>query len=166
MPAAVPESSSPLAAHPLTMSTLEIAGLTGKLHKHVLADARKVLVALDLRPAEFSARYRDAKGEDREVIDLPKRECLILVSGYSIEMRARIIDRWLDLETALAGGPGRDRRPGRQPPVQAPQPAAPVRVPSARRAARLDSETGGCKGACGARHRGSVAERWLVGGAS
>lgn len=89
---------------PLTMSTLEIAGLTGKAHKHVLADTRKMLASLEIQPAEFSARYIDAKGEAREVLNLPKRECLILVSGYSVEMRARIIDRWLQLEAALAGG--------------------------------------------------------------
>jgi hypothetical protein len=88
---------------PLTMSTLEISGLTGKAHKHVLADARKMLLALEIQPAEFSARYLDAKGEAREVLNLPKRECLILVSGYSVEMRARIIDRWLELEAAISG---------------------------------------------------------------
>lgn len=47
----------------LTMSSLEIAGLTGKAHKHVLVDVRKMLLALGRQPAEFSARYLDAKGE-------------------------------------------------------------------------------------------------------
>jgi phage regulator Rha-like protein len=40
------------------MSSLEIAGLTGKAHKHVLADIRKMLAELGYQRAEFSARYR------------------------------------------------------------------------------------------------------------
>jgi len=88
--------------HALTMSSLEIAGLTGKMHKHVLRDIRKMLAELGGgQPAQIWSRYIDAKGEAREVCNLPKRETLILVSGYSTELRARIIDRWIELETAV-----------------------------------------------------------------
>lgn len=83
---------------PRTMSSLEIAERTGKAHKNVLADIRKMLTELGFQPAEFSARYRDAKGEERECFNLPKRECLTLVSGYSVALRASIIDRWMELE--------------------------------------------------------------------
>jgi hypothetical protein len=96
-------SKNDITTMPLTMSSLEISGLTGKRHTHVLRDARKMLIELGVEPAQFWAGYKDAKGEVRESFNLPKRECLILVSGYSTELRARIIDRWMQLEQAMAG---------------------------------------------------------------
>lgn len=63
------------------MSTLEIAGLTGKRHDHVLRDADKMLAELGSNAPKFGGVYLDAKGEQRRCINLPKRECLILVSG-------------------------------------------------------------------------------------
>lgn len=80
------------------MSSREIAELTGKDHKNVLADMRKMLQDLGIQPAEFSAGYKDAKGEVRAEYQFPKRETLILVSGYNVQMRAKIIDRWQELE--------------------------------------------------------------------
>lgn len=81
-----------------TMTSREIAELTGKEHKNVLADIRRVLEELGLAAADFSATAQVAgpNGSTRqiEVYNLPKRETLILVSGYSVVMRARIIDRW------------------------------------------------------------------------
>ncbi len=61
------------------MSTLEIAELTGKLHKHVLAKARKTLENIGLEPAKFLAGYVDAKGEKRECLELPYFETMTIV---------------------------------------------------------------------------------------
>lgn len=84
---------------PLTMSSLEIAKLTGKDHKHVLTDIRSMLEGLEIEGAEFSAPYKMPSGQNTTVFNLPKRECFILVSGYNLKLRAAIIDRWQELES-------------------------------------------------------------------
>jgi len=85
---------------PLTMSSLEIAKLTGKDHKNVLADVRAMLEGLEIDTAEFSAMYKADNKQMYEKFNLPKRECFILVSGYNLKLRAAIIDRWQELEGA------------------------------------------------------------------
>ena len=82
----------------LTMSSLEIADLTGKQHKDVIRDIRNMLNQLEIHSAQFCAQYKDSIGRSLPMFNLPKRETLILVSGYSVAMRARIIDRWQELE--------------------------------------------------------------------
>jgi phage regulator Rha-like protein len=84
------------------MSSLEIAERTGKMHFHVLTDIRHMLATLGLTDTVFRGSYRDATGRSLPCFNLPKRECLILVSGYSVELRAAIIDRWQELEQAQA----------------------------------------------------------------
>jgi phage antirepressor YoqD-like protein len=88
-----------------TMSSREIAELTEKRHDNVLADARKMLVELHGEGGILSfqdTQVNPQNGQEYPVLRLPKRETLILVSGYSVTMRARIIDRWQELEEAQA----------------------------------------------------------------
>lgn len=82
------------------MSSREIAKLTGKVHRNVVRDATNMLVELyDVRDAlRFEDIYLDSMNRKKTQLLLPKRETLILVSGYSVELRARIIDRWMELE--------------------------------------------------------------------
>ncbi|MBI6944740.1 phage regulatory protein/antirepressor Ant [Pseudomonas putida] len=90
----------------LTMTSLEIAKLTGKEHKNVLADVRKMLEALGHTSAEFSAHMEVPmpRGGYRteECYALPRRETDVLLTGYSIPMRAKVIDRWHELEAQVA----------------------------------------------------------------
>jgi hypothetical protein len=92
-------------ATPLTMSSLEIAGLTGKRHDHVVRDIRAMLKALEAKGEgpfpQFWGKVASDGGRPLVVAYLPQRESLILVSGYSVELRARIIDRWAELERAI-----------------------------------------------------------------
>lgn len=89
----------------LTMTSREIATLTGKRHDNVLRDARAMLAELHGEGGvlSFEGTHRDPQnGQEYPVLALPKRETLILVSGYSVAMRAKIIDRWQELEAQAA----------------------------------------------------------------
>ncbi|WP_375611020.1 MULTISPECIES: Rha family transcriptional regulator [unclassified Bartonella] len=81
-----------------TMSSVEIAELCGKQHKNVMRDIKQIFSELKFEPAKFLSTYVDEQGKPRPCYNLPKRECLILVSGYSTTLRAKIIDRWQELE--------------------------------------------------------------------
>lgn len=85
-----------------TMSTLEIAKLTGKRHDHVMRDTQKMMEQLNIHAPQFWGSYKTKQGNEYGLFNLPKRETLILVSGYSVELRAKIIDRWEYLENKLA----------------------------------------------------------------
>ena len=83
-----------------TMSSREIAELTGKEHRNVMADIRVMLDQLGIEHAEFSARYLAGNNQEQPMFVLPKELTLTLVSGYSVAMRKAIIDRWMALESA------------------------------------------------------------------
>lgn len=82
-----------------SMSSLDISELTNKQHKHVIRDIKNMLNELEIPQPKFGSSYKDANNQDRKCYNLPKRECLILASGYNIKLRAKIIDRWHELET-------------------------------------------------------------------
>jgi len=81
-----------------TMSSLQISEITGKEHKHVLSDIRRILAEAEIEGAGFLAPYKMPSGQMATVYHLPRRECDLVVSGYSVKYRLAIIDRWQELE--------------------------------------------------------------------
>lgn len=81
-----------------TMSSLEVAELTGKAHFNVMRDIRSLLEQ-KVNQINFElVEYTDKKGEKRSCYNLTKKGCLILASGYDAKLREKIIDRWEELE--------------------------------------------------------------------
>ena len=81
-----------------TMSSLEIAKLTGKEHGDVLKDIRRVLAEVEIGEGEFSGTYLDKSNRQSPCFNLPRRECDLIIAGYSAKYRLAIIDRWQELE--------------------------------------------------------------------
>jgi len=81
-----------------TMSSREIAELTGKSHDNVLRDARLLVKQGVLRTEETPYTHPQNRQTYTE-FRFTQRDCLVLVSGYNAHLRARIIDRWQELET-------------------------------------------------------------------
>ena len=81
-----------------TMSSREIAELTGKRHDNVMADIRKMLA--EIHSPEKSGQYKDTTGRTLPMLMLDKDETMCLISGYSAIMRMAIIKRWQELESA------------------------------------------------------------------
>ncbi len=83
-----------------TMSSREIAELTGKEHDNVRRDILKMAQELSLT---FEEKVLPSNGgRPSKVFFLDKENTLILVSGYSIKMRAAIIHRWQELESQVS----------------------------------------------------------------
>lgn len=86
----------------ITMTSLEIAELTGKEHRNVLRDIEEQLGQLkEISLLKFEQSYTNARGRTYKMYRLPKREVLILIAGYSVQLRAKIIDKLEELERKL-----------------------------------------------------------------
>lgn len=85
----------------MVMDSREIAELTGKEHRNVCRDIEAQLGKLEGGVLRFGHTYRNEQnGQEYRCFRLPYRETMILVSGYSVELRARVVDRWMELERA------------------------------------------------------------------
>ena len=85
-----------------TMTSLEIAELTGKQHKNVMQAIRNMEPAWEkVNGLKFQlVEYKDAKGELRPCYQLTKTECLYIATKVNDEARAKLVLRWQELEMA------------------------------------------------------------------
>ena len=96
---------------PLTMSSREIAELTGKQHSHVLRDIKNMLANLygneiddpdlDHQLNQGVSVIRDSRRYVSEV-SLDRSHTMTLVTGYDARLRKSVIDRMDELEKQVA----------------------------------------------------------------
>jgi phage antirepressor YoqD-like protein len=91
---------------PQTMSSREIAELTGKDHKHVLRDIRVMFAELGEDESKFGRIYRDTMNREQTELHLNRELTDCLLTGYSATARLKVIKRWHELE-AQATDPAR-----------------------------------------------------------
>ena len=89
-----------------TMTSLEIAELTGKQHKHLMEAIRKMEPAWEkVHGSKFRLMFREVKIGNGAVRHDPcyvltKTECLYIATKFNDEARAKLVLRWQQLELA------------------------------------------------------------------
>jgi len=90
----------------LTMSSREIAELTGKRHADVMRDIRTMMEALqqnaDLRSVCKSSTYVGENDQSYPQYELDKDTSLTLLLGYDVVARMKVVKRWQQLEAQAA----------------------------------------------------------------
>lgn len=88
-----------------TMSSREIAELTGKLHKNVRRDIAAMLSDLKVDALSFERIYLDSQSREQNEYRLDREHTDCLLSGYSVPLRMKVIRRWHELEQAAVAIP-------------------------------------------------------------
>ncbi len=83
-----------------TITSMEIAEITGKQHKDVLRAIRNMEPAWEKTAGRNFARsyYKDKSGKNSPMFTLTKDECLYVATKFNDEARAKLVLRWKQLE--------------------------------------------------------------------
>lgn len=83
-----------------TMTSLQIAEITGRNHKDVMRSIRNMESAWEsVNGRNFAlVKYQDTKGQERPMYQLTKTECLFVATKFNDEARAKLVLRWEQLE--------------------------------------------------------------------
>ena len=89
-----------------TITSMEIAEITGKNHFDVLKAIRKMEPAWEKVAASKFAlgSYSDKNGQQRPIYTLTKTECLFIATKFNDEARAKLVLRWEELEKERLSG--------------------------------------------------------------
>ncbi|MCE1058594.1 Rha family transcriptional regulator [Pseudomonas alloputida] len=91
-----------------TMSSREIAALTGKQHFHVKRDIEKMLADLGEDASKSGCTYLDGQNRPQTEYLLDREHTDCLLTGYSAAMRMAVIKRWRELEAKAEPAPPAD----------------------------------------------------------
>lgn len=91
------------------MLSTEIAALTGKKHFNVLRDIEVIIEQLNnslnsnLSLGFKSSTYKDSTGKSNKCYELDYEATMIVMTGYDVVSRAKVIKRWQELEKVTKG---------------------------------------------------------------
>lgn len=96
----LPKYINPISTLPTaTMSSVEIAELTGKRLDNVNRDVKKMLAELEIDPATLEHTYKDKLNREKVGYKLNKDLTLTLLTGYNVQLRYVVVQRMNQLET-------------------------------------------------------------------
>jgi phage antirepressor YoqD-like protein len=84
-----------------TMSSREIAELTGKRHPDVKRDIQAMASELEEDVSDFARIYLDSMNREQTEYLLDKELTETLLTGYSAKMRRAVVRRWTELEEQI-----------------------------------------------------------------
>lgn len=92
-------STAPVAPVATTMTSREIASLTGKKHMHVMRDCRMMFSALGIESAGYIQNWIDPQNSrSYEEFALTRELTMTLITGYNVPLRHAVVTRWAQLE--------------------------------------------------------------------
>ncbi len=112
----------------ITMTSVEIAAMTGKQHGHILRDVDRAIQAIQSsrlkadaaqgthsKSGECSintqfgateATYTDGRNAERRMLILNKQMVFTIITGYDTALRHTVVGRWIELEMKADPGFG------------------------------------------------------------
>lgn len=92
-------------SQPLTMSSREIADITGKRHDNVMRVCRDLKVGGVTPQIEETPYTNPSNGQQYKEFRLSKRDSMVLVARLSPEFTARLVDYWIEREASEPKAP-------------------------------------------------------------